>query len=146
MESRKMILMNLFTGQQWRSRHKEQTNGQGKERVRWMERGAWNTTAYKRDSQRKSAVWLRELKLGLHNKLEGWGKVGGGREFKSEGTYVHLWLIHMDVWQKSNQYCKPIINHLKYYKKNDGKNFSNWAILQKQGRKNVVKRKKMTVF
>ena len=27
MESRKMVLMNLFIGQQWRCRHKEQTYG-----------------------------------------------------------------------------------------------------------------------
>ena len=30
---------------------------------------------------------------------EGWDRVGGGR-FKREGTCVHLWLIHADVWQK----------------------------------------------
>ena len=36
----------------------------------------------------------------------------GGR-FKREGTYVHLWLIHVDVWKKSNQYCKEIIFQLK---------------------------------
>ena len=36
----------------------------------------------------------------------------GGR-FKREGTYVPLWLIHVDVCQKSNQYCKPIISQLK---------------------------------
>ena len=29
--------------------------------------------------------------------LAGWE--AGGR-FKREGTYVHLWLIHLDVWQK----------------------------------------------
>ena len=29
MESRKMVLKNLFTGQQWRNRHREQTYGQG---------------------------------------------------------------------------------------------------------------------
>ena len=29
METRKMVLMNLFTGQQWRSRHREQTYGHG---------------------------------------------------------------------------------------------------------------------
>ena len=28
-------------------------------------------------------------------------------------TYVHLWLIHVDVWQKPNQYCKAIILQLK---------------------------------
>ena len=57
----------------------------------------------------------RELKLGLCNKLEGWDgqEVGGG--FKREGTHVHLWLIHVDVWQKSNQYYKPIINQLKIF-------------------------------
>ena len=27
MESGKMVLMNLFSGQQWRSRHREQTCG-----------------------------------------------------------------------------------------------------------------------
>ena len=26
MESRKMVLMNIFAGQQWRNRHKEQTD------------------------------------------------------------------------------------------------------------------------
>jgi len=34
--------------------------------------------------------------------------VGGG------GTHVHLWLIHVDVWQKTSQYCKVIILQLKY--------------------------------
>ena len=29
MESRKMLLKNLFTGQQWRNRHREQTYGHG---------------------------------------------------------------------------------------------------------------------
>ena len=26
------------------------------------------------------------------------------RYLKREGTYVHLWLTHADVWQKSNHY------------------------------------------
>ena len=29
MESRRMVLMNFFTGQQWRNRHREQTYGHG---------------------------------------------------------------------------------------------------------------------
>ena len=29
MDSRKMVLMNLFAGQQWRNRHKEQTYEHG---------------------------------------------------------------------------------------------------------------------
>ena len=61
------------------------------------------TTICKTDIQREFAVWLRELKLGLCDNLEegrGW-EVGGS--FKREGTYVHLWLIHVDVWQKPIQ-------------------------------------------
>ena len=30
-----------------------------------------------------------------------------------EGTYVYLWLIHVDVWQKPIKYCKAIILQLK---------------------------------
>ena len=26
--------------------------------------------------------------------------------FKRKGTYVYLWLIHVDIWQKSNHYIK----------------------------------------
>ena len=40
----------------------------------------------------------------------GW-EVGG--KFRREGTYVYLWLIHVDVWQKPTQYCKAIILQLK---------------------------------
>ena len=40
------------------------------------------------------------------------GREVGGR-FKREGTYVCLWLIHADIWQRPTQYCKPIILQLK---------------------------------
>ena len=30
-----------------------------------------------------------------------------------EGTYVYLWLIHVDVWQKITKFCKAIILQLK---------------------------------
>ena len=39
----------------------------------------------------------------------------GGR-LKREGTDVYLWLIHVDVWQESSQYCKIIILQLKIKK------------------------------
>ena len=39
------------------------------------------------------------------------GREVGGR-FKG-GTYVYLWLIHVDVWQKPKQYCKATILQLK---------------------------------
>ena len=41
MESRKMVLMNLFAGKQWRCRHRGQTHGHRdgeKDRVGYMER------------------------------------------------------------------------------------------------------------
>ena len=46
MASRKMVLMNLFAGEQWKCRPREQTCGHrvGKERVGQMERGAWKHT------------------------------------------------------------------------------------------------------
>ena len=36
-----------------------------------------------------------------------------GERVKREGTYVYLWLIHVDVWQKPTQFCKAIILQLK---------------------------------
>ena len=30
-----------------------------------------------------------------------------------EGTYVYLWLIHADVWQRPTEYGKVIILQLK---------------------------------
>ena len=39
--------------------------------------------------------------------------MGGGREVQGRETYVYLWLIHVDVWQKPTQYCKAIILELK---------------------------------
>ena len=38
--------------------------------------------------------------------------MGGGRQVQGEGTYVYLWLIHIDVWQKPREYCKAIILQL----------------------------------
>ena len=39
----------------------------------------------------------------------------GGR-FKREGTYVYLWLVHVDVWQKPIQYYKAVVVQLKINK------------------------------
>ena len=46
MESRKMVLKKLFTGRQWRKRHREQTYGHG-ERVgegEMLQRVTWKLT------------------------------------------------------------------------------------------------------
>ena len=49
----------------------------------------------------------------------GWD-VGG--KFKRKGTYVYLWLTHVDVWQRPTQYCKAIILQLKISKLKKKKN------------------------
>ena len=36
------------------------------------------------------------------------GREMGGK-LKKEGIYVYLWLIHVDVWQKTAKFCKAII-------------------------------------
>ena len=61
MESRKIVLMNLFAGQQWRCRHREQTYGHGrvgrKERVGLTERVAW-----KQPRHSLTHEWLKMLR------------------------------------------------------------------------------------
>ena len=86
MKSRKTILMNLFSGQQRRHRHREKTYGhwgRGEEGEGGMY-GESNMEIYitvcKTDSQWEFAVWLREHKVGLCNNLEGWDGEGGGRD------------------------------------------------------------------
>ena len=49
------------------------------------------------------------------------GRSGSGGMFKGEGTYVYLWPIHVDVWQKPTQYCKATKLRLKInLKKEEG--------------------------
>ena len=79
----------------------------------WAERreqhGNIYSTICKTHSQWKFAVWLRELKPVLCDNLEGWD----GRS-KREGTYVYLWVTHVDVWQKPYN----ILNQLSLTKTN----------------------------
>ena len=93
--------MNLFTGQQWRNRHKEYTYGHGERGGEGEMYGKSNMETYitvcKIDSQWEFAVWLRKLKQGLWINVQGWDGVGGGREVQREGIYVYLQLIHVEV-------------------------------------------------
>ena len=66
-------------------------------------------TLCKIDSQQEFAVWLRKLKQGLCINLEGRDGKGGGREVQKDGIYVYLWLIHVEVLQKTAEFCKAII-------------------------------------
>ena len=50
-----------------------------------------------------------------------------GRRFKKEGTYVYLWLIHVDVWHKPTQFCKTSILQLKNNLKSKERNLKNFV-------------------
>ena len=41
---------------------------------------------------------------------------GGRKEAQEEGTYVYLWLIHVDVWQKPTQNYKALTLQVKINK------------------------------
>ena len=60
-----MVLKNLFAGQQWRNRHREQTYGcgeRGGEGEMHRKSNMENCiTICKIDSQQEFAVWLRKL-------------------------------------------------------------------------------------
>ena len=84
-----MVLKNLFTGQQWRKRHREWTYGHGERGGEGEMYGKSDMETYiticKIDSQQEFSVWLRKLKQGLCINLEGWGGEGDGREVQKGG-------------------------------------------------------------
>ena len=88
-----MVLKNLFVGQQWKNRHREQTYGHGERGGEGEMYGESNMETYittcKLDSQREFAVWLRKLKQGLCINLEGWHGVRDGREDQKGGD-IHI--------------------------------------------------------
>ena len=85
--------MNLFTGQQWRNRHREQTYGHGERGGEGERYGENNMEAYiticKLDSQWEFAVCPRELKQGLCINLEGWDGETDRREVQ-EGEDIGI--------------------------------------------------------
>jgi len=54
-------------------------------------------------------------KLVLWDNPEEWCGEDSGRGIQDGGTHVHLWLIHVDVWQEPSQlqYCNAISLQLK---------------------------------
>ena len=89
MESRKMVMKNLFIGQQWRNRHREQTyvhGAKGGEGETYAESNMeTSTTICKTYSQWEFALCLRKLEQGLCINLEGWDGEGDGRELQKRG-------------------------------------------------------------
>ena len=89
MQSRKMVLMKLYAGQQRRNR--EQTYGHramGGEGEMYGESNMETyITIFKIDSQQEFAVCLRELKQGICDNLKGWMGREMGERFGREGTW-----------------------------------------------------------
>ena len=61
-------------------------------------------------NMKSSASLMHEAwhsKPGLWDNPAGWDGEGGGKGVQNMGTHVHLWLIHVNVWQKKkkSQYC-----------------------------------------
>ena len=95
MESRKMVLVNLFARQQWRKRHREQTYGHGERGGEGEMFGESNMGPYvticKIESQWEFALCLRELIRGLCINLEGWGGDGDGREVQKGRNMLFIY-------------------------------------------------------
>ena len=102
--------------------------------IRWPEYWSFSISPFRRGSLREhhwhiypamckinnqweAAVSTQGAQLGALWQPRGveWG--GRGGSFMREETYVYLCLIHMVVWQKPMQYCKPIIYQLNIKKK-----------------------------
>ena len=100
-EIQKMILKNLFSGQQWRNRLENRCMdmGRGEERVSCLERVTWKLTLhYVKQIANRNLLY----DLGNTNKSSvSAQRVGMGREmgrrFIKEWIYVYLWLIHVEV-------------------------------------------------
>ena len=91
MEYRRMVLKNLFTGQQWRNRHREQTYGHEEREREGEVYGKSNMETYiiicKIDSQQEFAIWLRKLKQSVCINLEEQNGEGDEREVQ-KGGYI----------------------------------------------------------
>ena len=87
-----MVLMNLFAGQQWANRHREQTYGheeRGGEGQTYRESNMETyITIYKIDSQWEFAVCLRELRGSVPTWRGGMWREMGGRFKKEENMYT----------------------------------------------------------
>ena len=88
-ESRTMVLKNLFAGQHCRNRHREQNYGHGEQGGEGEKYGESNVETYiticKIDTQWEFAVCLKELIQGFCNNLEVWDGEGDWREVQERG-------------------------------------------------------------
>ena len=111
MEPRKMVLMNLFAGQEWRHRCREQICGHSKV--------SWGQNELKQQHEVYTLPCVKQIASGklLYNTRTPARRsvmaCGMGRRLRREGIYVYLRLIHIVLWQKPTQHCRAIIFQLK---------------------------------
>ena len=84
-----VLIMNLFSGHQWKNSHREQTCVHGERGGDCETYGESDMETYmticKIDRKQEIAVYLRELQQGLCINLEGWDGEGNGREVQEGG-------------------------------------------------------------
>ena len=87
MESRKLLLLNLFAGQPWRTDSWTQC---GKERGR-VDRGAWKHIRYQLRNRQPVGICCgrSELNPVLWDGLEGWDGEGDGRGLQEGGPEAY---------------------------------------------------------
>ena len=71
----------------------------------------WQNSISKTDNQYKFDAWGRARKLMFWDNPEGLGGKGVEKRIQDGGIHVHLWLIHVDLWQKQLQYCKLLASN-----------------------------------
>ena len=82
-----------------------------KARVRCFERTALKQIYYQGWNRITSPGWMHEMqvyKAGALGRPRGMGWGGKWEGGSGWGTHVDPWLIHVNIWQKSLQYCKVI--------------------------------------
>ena len=90
-----MVLMNLFAGQQWRCRHREQTcghSGGGAGGMDWKSNTETYTLQYVKQIASGNLVYdTGNPKPVLCGDLEGWDGEGGGRGFSRRKGHIHTY-------------------------------------------------------
>ena len=106
MEFRKIVMITLYARQQKRHRCIEQSFGLCGRGRGWDDLGKWNWTMYNiiYEMSHQTRFNARYWMLGAGALGRPRGIVRGGRWEGGSGwgTRVHLWQMHVDVWQ--NQY------------------------------------------
>ena len=67
---------------------------------------------------------------GALQQTKGWDEEGDGREVRKEGTGAYLWLILVDVGQKTTKFCIAIILQLKkvFFKPISSEKIGVWCL------------------